>query len=155
MTKHSYIFAFLASWSVLCALPCIAAEQLAVIVHRSSAIQTLGLESIKLIFIRKTLLDENGNTLVPVNLPTSHAIRQGFSMALFNQRPEEQELYWNIQYYHGISPPHVVNSEEAMLRFVAITPNAIGYVRKGNVDGRVTVVKTLSVECPVTLTIDC
>jgi hypothetical protein len=38
------------------------------------------------------------------------------------------ERYWNEQYFKGISPPFVLSSMEAVRRFVASTPGAIGYV---------------------------
>jgi hypothetical protein len=56
---------------------------------------------------------------------------------MFNQLPVEMNNYWNIQYFHGILPPRVVNSEEAMIRFIANTPDAVGYVLSGHEDKRV------------------
>jgi hypothetical protein len=31
-------------------------------------------------------------------------------------------------YFHGVLPPHVVESEEAVVLFVNATPGAIGYI---------------------------
>jgi hypothetical protein len=31
-------------------------------------------------------------------------------------------------YFHGVLPPHVLASEEAVILFVSSTPGAIGYV---------------------------
>jgi hypothetical protein len=42
--------------------------------------------------------------------------------------PETQAEYWNEAYYHGITPPHVVGSEDAAIKFVEITPSAIAYI---------------------------
>ncbi|HFD11023.1 MAG TPA: hypothetical protein ENJ32_00930 [Crenotrichaceae bacterium] len=63
---------------------------------------------------------------------------------MFNQSPLEMQDFWNIQYFHGILPPRVVTSEEAMLRFVANTPGAIGYVLSCHLDNRVKSVLTFS-----------
>jgi hypothetical protein len=60
--------------------------------------------------------------------------------------PEELETYWNDQYFHGVMPPHVVTSEEAVLRFVVSTPGAIGYVTEGAVTKEVQVLLLLPPE---------
>jgi ABC-type phosphate transport system substrate-binding protein len=123
----------------------IADEALAIVVGRSSALQNLSLETVKRVYLRKNLLDSAGTRWIPLNLPTDHELRQGFSVAMFKKLPEDQEQYWNELYFQGINPPEVLASEEAVLRFVDITPGAIGYVRRRNVDDRVKVLKTISI----------
>jgi hypothetical protein len=118
---------------------------LMVVTMRSSPLQSLSIDALKRVYLRKTQLDNTGIRWLPVNLPASDQLREGFSLALFKELPEDQESYWNEQYFQGISPPEVLFSEEAVLRFVAITPGAIGYVRKGSVDDRVKVLTTLVV----------
>ena len=97
-------------------------ESLAVITQRNSGLQNLPIAYIKRIYLRKTILDSQGNRWQPVNMPTSSELRQKFSVALFNESPEDQEDYWNKQYYQGILPPTLLTSYESILRFVAITP---------------------------------
>jgi hypothetical protein len=127
------------------ALPAIADESLAIVTQRSSPVKSVSLETLKQVFLRKSLLDTNGNRWIPLNLPITDELRQDFSLVLFNKLPEDQEDYWNEQYFHGINPPQVLASEEAVLRFVEITPGAIGYVHKRNVDERVKILTTLSI----------
>jgi hypothetical protein len=95
------------------------------------------------IYRRKTLVDEHGHVYVPANLPVMHPLRRAFSLALFDQTPEDMEAYWNEQYFHGISPPFVVASIEAMIRFVATTSGAIGYIPECRIDDRTRVLMTL------------
>tara|TARA_R110002096_G_scaffold5863_28_gene27099 strand:- start:116 stop:676 length:561 start_codon:yes stop_codon:yes gene_type:complete len=95
------------------------------------------------IFRRRLRSADDGQALVPVNLPLDHPLRERFSRAVFDLEPEAMEAYWNERYFHGVSPPHVVGSVEAMLRFVAITPGAIGYVLDCHLDERVSVVLRL------------
>jgi ABC-type phosphate transport system substrate-binding protein len=92
------------------------------------------------IFARKRQLWSDRSTIVPVNLPASHTLRRNFSRWVFDKTPEEMQAYWNDQYFHGVVPPPVLASEEAVLRFVAATPGAIGYVSVCAVDRRVDVV---------------
>ena len=126
-------------------LPAFADEPLAIVTHVSNPLQSVSLETLKQVYLRKTLLDSNGNRWIPLNLPASDPIREGFSLALFNKRPDDQEQYWNEQYFQGINPPEVFASEEAIMRFVEITPGAIGYVRKRTVDDRVKILATVNI----------
>lgn len=121
----------------------VADETLAIIVQHNSDLTSLSTETLKLVYLRKQMLDSNGNRWIPLNLPTSHELRSIFSQMLFKKLPEEQDVYWNEQYFQGVSPPQVLASEEAVIRFVTITPGAIGYVHLRNVDGRVKVLKVL------------
>ena len=85
-------------------------------------------ESISLIFKRKQKYWENGTRIQPVNLPAAHPLRRAFSQNLLGQLPEDMEEYWRERYFHGVLPPHVLESEEAVILFVSSTPGAIGYV---------------------------
>ena len=95
------------------------------------------------IFARKRQLWRDRSPIVPVNLPASHPLRRNFSRWVFDKTPEEMQDYWNDQYFHGVVPPPVLASEEAVLRFVASTPGAIGYVSTCVADRRVEVLAVL------------
>ncbi len=97
------------------------------------------------IFLRRIVIDDAGAALVPVNLPAADPLRLAFSVALLGKDPAALQRYWNERYFHGVSPPYVVRSQEAVLRFVAQTPGAVGYVASCRVDGRVRVVARLPV----------
>ena len=85
-------------------------------------------ESLSLIFKRKQKYWENGTRIQPVNLPTTHPTRRAFSQTILGQAPEALEDYWREMYFHGVLPPYVLASEEAVILFVSATPGAIGYV---------------------------
>ncbi len=51
--------------------------------------------------------------------------------------------YWNDQYFLGTFPPVTLSSTEAVKRYVASDPNAIGYVEASSVDSTVRVVLDL------------
>jgi hypothetical protein len=97
------------------------------------------------IFLKRIQVDDSGNPLVALNLPPDEALREAFSLDVLGRRPGAMQRYWTEQYFHGISPPFVVRSPEAMLRFVAETPGAVGYVAACLVDKRVQVVARLPV----------
>lgn len=117
---------------------------IAVIAHRAFARQSLSPAELGAIFRRTEVVDTDGQPLVPVNLPGHHPLRVAFSLALFDLEPADMEAYWNERYFHGVAPPHVVASVEAMLRFVAATAGAVGYVPQCAVDERVKVVALLA-----------
>lgn len=102
--------------------------------------------SLKLIYLRKQLYWPNGKRIFPVNLYTEHSIRSQFSQSVLGSLPKQQIDYWNGLYFNGIQPPHSVNSEEAVLRYIAQTPYAIGYVDACAVDERVKAVLWISDE---------
>jgi hypothetical protein len=55
-------------------------------------------------------------------------LRRAFSQSVLGGVPEGFEDYWRKLYFQGVLPPHVLASEEAVIRFVSSTPGAIGYV---------------------------
>jgi len=85
-------------------------------------------ETISLIFKRKQKYWDNGTRIQPVNLPTSNPLRRAFSQTILGHPPEALEDYWREMYFHGVLPPYVLASEEAVILFVNSTPGAIGYV---------------------------
>lgn len=95
------------------------------------------------IFARKRQLWADRTQILPVNLPASHPLRRSFSRWMFDKSPEEMQDYWNDQYFHGVLPPPVLASEEAVIRFVGGTSGAIGYVSVCMVDRRVEVLAIL------------
>lgn len=141
MMAHGLNFILL--FIILCCLPPAKAEQIAVIVAKGTSVTALSQPYLERIYKRKILINTDGHRWVPINLSAQHPLRIAFSKALFDQLPEEMEGFWNIQYFKGITPPYVVSSELAMLRFVASTSDAIGYVPFCYLDDTVQVVLTI------------
>jgi hypothetical protein len=129
-----------------------AADQgIAIVVAPGHPLVGLDRRRLAAIFKRKQRVSADGAALVPVNLPATAPLRIAFSRAVFAQDPAGLDHYWNERYFHGIPPPHVVDSVEAMLRFVVATPGAIGYVPACRADARVRVLLILPVPvegCP-------
>jgi ABC-type phosphate transport system substrate-binding protein len=121
---------------------------IAVIMAEGSPVSFLSSENLALIFKRKRNFWDNGERIQPVNLPPAHPLRRAFSQQVLGRSPEELDDYWRDMYFHGVLPPFVLASEEAVIRFVATTPGAIGYVSACALDHRVTVVLRLD-EGPV------
>ena len=116
---------------------------IAVIVAQGLVPPKLSREELALIFKQKRRFWEDGTRIQPVNLPASHSLRQAFSQLVMGEAPEELDDYWREMYFHGVLPPFVLASDEAVIRFVAGTPGAIGYVSNCVVDHRVRVILRL------------
>jgi ABC-type phosphate transport system substrate-binding protein len=117
---------------------------IAIIVPNDQATKSVSLPELKLIYLRKKDYWANGKHIHAVNLPADHPVRLQFSSRILGSLPSAQTDYWNGVYFHGISPPYVVNSEEAVVRYVADTNGAIGYVQACNVDSRVKAIAWLT-----------
>jgi len=92
------------------------------------------------VFLKKIFVDKDGERLIPVNLPEGSPLRQAFAQKVTHLPDAQQDDYWNRQYFQGVSPPYVLASQQAVLRFVAATPGAIGYVTSCYVNSSVRVV---------------
>ena len=112
-------------------------EAIAIIVPVTPPSIQFDLLTLRDIFLKRIAIDRRGQSIIPLNLPPDHRLRLAFSLALLGEAPQDLQNYWNQRYFHGVSPPYVVNSQEAMVRFVARTPGAIGYVAPCDVDDRV------------------
>ena len=96
-------------------------------------------------FAKKRVFWSDHSAVVAVNLAASNPLRRAFSLSVFKKTPEQLQDYWNDQYFHGVLPPPVLGSEEAVLRFVASTRGAVGYVSACSVDKRVDVIALIQV----------
>ncbi len=102
-----------------------------------SSTKKINAEELSLIYWRKKQYWQGGVRIHPVNLQAEHPLRLYFSKVVLDSTPDEQSNYWNGLYFHGTAPPYSVQSEEAVLRYVASTKGAIGYVDACKVDTRV------------------
>jgi hypothetical protein len=125
------------------------ADEILVITGHETPFEEVTMKRLENIFLRKTLLSESGLRWIPLNLGPDHPVRLAFSDHLYKRSSKELESYWNEQYFQGVTPPYVVASEEAMLRFVTTTPGAIGYILPCHLDNRVQVVLRIKVDDPL------
>ena len=134
--------AALVGWSLLAPAAHGADGRVAVVVAAQAPPATLTLDDLAQVYRRRRQF-VGGERVQPINLPAGHALRRFFSQAVLQKAPEELEDYWRDMYFSGVFPPFVLASEEAVLRFVAATPGAIGYVSACALDRRVTVLLML------------
>jgi hypothetical protein len=128
------------SWVLLLWSSMVSAEEpvIAVIVSAQPAYTvSVATSDLASVYWRKKLYDNQGKPLHPANLSSDHPLRLRFSQQVLHSSPRSQVGYWNEQYFHGIQPPYTVESQEAMIRYVAYTESAIGYIDACKLDERV------------------
>jgi len=114
--------------------------------QNGAKLQSLDVRALQHIFLRKRTLNAQGNTWIPINLTAETPLRSAVTQKILHKSASELERYWYEMYFDGVSPPYVLASEEAAIRFVIDTPGALGYVLACHVDKRVQVVFELEVE---------
>ena len=132
-----------------CAMPTLAAttdDGLAVIVPAGSSHRLGGLQALAAVYRRKKQYWDDGQRIEAINLPVNDPRRQRFSQIVLGLTPSQLDDYWSEMYFHGVLPPHVLASVEAVLRLVADTPAAIGYVPVCSVDARVSMLFVIDAE---------
>ena len=124
---------------------CVVAEEIAVIVSSAQSVPRMDAALLRDIYLKKIFLDDTGRKFIPVNLPADHPLRRALSDSLFGLSSDALQDYWNQRYFHGVTPPYVLGSQDAVLRFVAQTPGAIGYVAPCFLDASVRQILSLPV----------
>ena len=115
---------------------------LVVIVHPDRA-ATLAIDEVGRIYRGRRRFWDDGSAIVALNLPSGTSLRERFSQRVLHGDSAQLAAYWNEQYFHGLFPPTVLSSGDAVKRYVASDPKAIGYIEAADVDASVRVVLTL------------
>lgn len=92
-----------------------------------SAVQ-LDKDDIAAIYLLKKKHWENGDDIMPINLPAQADARTRFTAEIFDSTPDKLGSYWDKMLFKGETPPVTQNSEQAVILFVERIKGAIGYV---------------------------
>lgn len=100
-----------------------------VIANKAVAVREISRDELRHIFQTKTSTWPDGSTVRPFNLPEADPARRGFDAAALGLDPERVSRYWIDRKIRGGSrPPQTAPSGALMVRIVAKTSGAIGYV---------------------------
>jgi len=119
-----------------------AAEELVAIVHADRDAK-LSVSEIAQIYLKRRRFWQDGGAILPVNRDAGSPARESFESRVLGEDARQLAVYWNRQYFRGVLPPATLASDEAVKRFVASEPRAIGYISRRLVDGSVKVVVSL------------
>jgi len=138
---HLHAVVLLALLAAMLAAPARAGD-LAVIVHPDREV-ALSPDELAQIYLKRRRFWENGEPIVAVNRNSSSEARRDFGRMVFGKRATQLVVYWNRQYFRGVLPPATLASDEAVRRFVAGEPLAIGYIDPELVDPSIRVLLLL------------
>jgi ABC-type phosphate transport system substrate-binding protein len=116
--------------------------RIAVVVHPSRTVEITA-DALRQIYLRRKRFWEDGAPIVPLNLAAGMPLRDAFSRRVLGESEARIADYWNRQYFYGVLPPATLASTQAVLRYVASDPNAVGYVAAADVDDSVRTVLSL------------
>ncbi len=106
--------------------------ELVVITHPSRAI-AIDADDVRRIFLKQRRFWPDGAPIVPINQEDG-VLRERFDREVLQSEPARLAAYWDRRYFEGVFPPITLASDEAVRRYVAAKPNAIGYVDARAVD---------------------
>lgn len=112
------------------------------IAHKEVAEQELTVAQLKRIYsMRQTRWGDN-TPIVLFVLPSQHQDHKTFAHQTLKILPYKLERIWNKSTFSGLGvAPIVVNSPEEMLKAVAKTPGALGYMQEISRNEQVNVIK--------------
>ncbi len=123
------------AWVAMIA-PVGAEEPIAVIVHPSNRLDNMTTAELARIFSGETTAWGNGDVIIVLNRPIEHAARRRFYRLVFQAPPTKKFFQPGTPFpFESVR----VESNEALLRFVARTPGVIGYLSLSAVDRTVRV----------------
>ncbi len=131
--------------AVLCTICLLAAQSaladdLVVVVSANSPLQALTKNQVRNIFLGKTTMLPDGETVIPVDQPESSPLRETFYRQVTGRSAAEAKAYWAQLSFtgRGESPREALNSNDVK-KILASTPGAIGYIEKSVLDASVKV----------------
>ncbi|MCV2370356.1 type 2 periplasmic-binding domain-containing protein [Roseateles oligotrophus] len=117
----------------------VANADVAVIVHPGNS-ASIDEEQITKIFLGQTKTFSGGAEATPVDIKES-PLREDFGNKILKKTPAQLKALWARQIFTGgAKPPRELASDDEVVKFVASTPGAIGYVDAGKANATVKVV---------------
>jgi len=102
------------------------------IVHPSNSVSALERSFVADVFLKKATRWGNGEVIRPVDLLPDSAVRRRFSEAVLKRSVGAVRRYWQQRIFSGRDvPPPELESDEAVVAYVARSVGGIGYVSAG------------------------
>ena len=100
-----------------------------VIVNAGQATSSVTASQLSQLFLKQETRWDDGQTVVPVDLPTTSPVRERFSQEVHDRPAAAVRVYWQRMIFSGRSVPPVEKASDAeVIAYVAANANAIGYV---------------------------
>lgn len=125
---------------VFVTMPIFALAQVAVIVHKSNAINNVSTAEMKNIYTGDMTKFASGSNITIVTYKSDTDSRKKFYGAIGKKYTECQSAILKRMMNDGLKPPVAFDNEDDVLAFVAKTPGAIGFVSSSAVNSSVKVI---------------
>lgn len=87
--------------------------------------------------VQKLFLGKGSNELVPVDIKSSNAVSKEFASKVLRKNSAQLKSYWSRLIFTGKGkPPKILASEDAVIKHVRSSRNAIGYVSAAKAGGQ-------------------
>lgn len=131
------------AWGIFATTSVFAGSEISVIINKSNKVGALNRSRLVDIFTLNSSQWEGGARIQIFDFKGSPAIRQHFYDYL-NLSPDLLKRIWLRKQFSGRAvPPTTFASEDDVVRAVASTPGAIGYVSSGKVGDGVAIIATV------------
>lgn len=116
----------------------------AIISHPSLPLKTLTIDEAQRLFLKRKTRIESGIALDIRVLPASSRASKTINQKVLGMTESRVLAYWAKNIFTGQArPPQEMRTEEELKRWIARTPNALGYIDIMNVDDQVKVLLTV------------
>lgn len=127
--------------ALICAsvVPRCARAEVAIIVNADNN-EVIDLDAVIRIYLAQVAKFPGGTNAKPVALPDGSRVRGELNLALLRAAPAQVKSQWaQRQFTGGLTPLPTYDNDEAVIKAVAESHNAIGYVDAAKVHGKVRV----------------
>ncbi|MBE0360165.1 type 2 periplasmic-binding domain-containing protein [Pseudoalteromonas aliena] len=115
--------------------------EVAVIINPSNT-STIDIDAIKKIYLGKNKSFDNGTKVSPVD-QNGTAVADEFNDKVVGKSSSQINAYWSKLVFTGKgTPPGKLDSDQAVIDFVAANKDAIGYIDSAKVSDKVKVIAT-------------
>ena len=118
---------------------------IAIIVHPDYQGGELDEEMVRQLFLYETRKFPSGHKAKPANHADGSPARKAFFEYVLKMSEKQHKRFWSRKISTGKNPPVELDSNAAVLEWIAKTPLGITYINKDKVDDSVKVVFTITV----------
>jgi ABC-type phosphate transport system substrate-binding protein len=116
-------------------------DDLVVVVNKANPVHALGRDELRPMFQTTKTQWPDGLRIAPYNLPEADGTRRAFDAAVLELDPDRVARYWvDRKIRGGERPPVKLPSAAVVVRVVAATAGAIGYIQEGEANATVKIV---------------
>jgi ABC-type phosphate transport system substrate-binding protein len=106
------------------------------VVNASNPVESLSIDQVEKLFLKKTTRWDTGGEVQPVDLADGSSVRATFSEEILGKDVPAVKSYWQRMIFSGrATPPPELSSDAEVLDFVRSNRGAVGYVGSGTAVG--------------------